>query len=140
MCRVSYWWSLKKSIKLHVVVDILFIMSTKAWMEANRDKMRAYRMKHYHENKQPYLDRSTVNRKERAAWFKSLKEGRSCLHCGESFWACLDYHHRNPEEKDERIALLLRNGVSRERLLEEIAKCDLVCSNCHRKIHNGGLG
>jgi hypothetical protein len=30
------------------------------------------------------------------------------------------------------VSRLLQEGVATEKLLAEIAKCDLVCSNCHR--------
>jgi hypothetical protein len=58
--------------------------------------------------------------------------------CGESEPACLDFHHRNPKEK----LFALNAGVkskSLEVITVEIAKCILLCANCHRKVHAGLL-
>jgi hypothetical protein len=63
-------------------------------------------------------------------WFKVYKATLQCGHCGESDPRCLDFHHRNPTEKVF--------NVSRQRTIEalkkEIAKCDILCANCHRKV------
>ncbi len=56
-----------------------------------------------------------------------------CRICGETDAACLDFHHRNPDEKEGHIGEFRRFGT--ERLLKEIAKCDVLCANCHRKFH-----
>jgi ribosomal protein S6 len=44
----------------------------------------------------------------------------------------LEFHHKNPLEKDFGIS-----GVSRsfEKMKREVDKCILVCANCHREIH-----
>lgn len=43
----------------------------------------------------------------------------------------LDFDHRDPSTKKFNIAMHVRQ-VSRQRLLAEIEKCDIVCANCHR--------
>lgn len=35
--------------------------------------------------------------------------------------------------KDDHIANLVQSGVSEARLRAEIAKCEVVCANCHRE-------
>lgn len=45
----------------------------------------------------------------------------------------LEFHHRNPDDKDFGIADMRTRSV--ETLDEEIAKCDVVCANCHKIIH-----
>jgi hypothetical protein len=57
-----------------------------------------------------------------------------CIRCGEVHPACLDFHHRNPEEKEGHIGEFRKFGM--KRLLAEIAKCDVLCANCHRKFHH----
>ena len=55
-----------------------------------------------------------------------------CADCGETFpWHVMEFDHRRPELK---VALVTRMAgrVSPQRLLEEVAKCDIVCVNCHR--------
>lgn len=68
--------------------------------------------------------------------YKEWKETLSCSLCPESEPCCLDLHHLDPNEKDANIADVTRYW-SWERLMEEVEKCIVVCSNCHRKIHAG---
>jgi hypothetical protein len=57
-----------------------------------------------------------------------------CIVCGEKDVACLDFHHRNGKtDKLGHIGTFRKFGT--ERLLAEIAKCDVLCSNCHRRHH-----
>lgn len=65
---------------------------------------------------------------------RQIKSFLSCDVCGESHPACLDFHHRNPVEKSFTISNLSWK-VSTEKLFDEIAKCDILCANCHRKLH-----
>lgn len=62
-------------------------------------------------------------------------KGGCCNICGynKSIFA-LEFHHVDPTEKDFNIA---GKSYSFERLVEEVDKCILVCSNCHSEIHNG---
>lgn len=54
-----------------------------------------------------------------------------CADCGERYQPhIMDFDHRPGELKTGAVSTL---QVSRVRLLAEIAKCDVVCSNCHRK-------
>lgn len=56
----------------------------------------------------------------------------ACIDCGETDKRCLDFHHRDPDTKDRNVsATWLTWG--KERILAEIAKCDVICANCHRK-------
>ena len=59
--------------------------------------------------------------------------GGKCEICGyNKNIHALDFHHRNPEEKDFAIG---ESDFSFEKLKPELDKCQLVCSNCHREIH-----
>lgn len=58
-----------------------------------------------------------------------------CAICGENHPATLDFHHVNPEEKDFRMADAVKDGYSIKKILEEIQKCQVLCANCHRKLH-----
>lgn len=55
-----------------------------------------------------------------------------CADCKGTFPAvCMDFDHVRGE-KVEGIAKMVAQSWSMEKLSEEIAKCDLVCANCHR--------
>lgn len=62
------------------------------------------------------------------------KTTRGCRLCGEDDARCLDFHHRNPSRKSFYISTSAP-GVSRVRRMAELKKCDVVCANCHRKLH-----
>lgn len=66
-------------------------------------------------------------------WILKYKKDHGCA-CGEKHPACLDFHHINPEEKEFQISNFQRNK-SLKRIKEEITKCIIICSNCHRKLH-----
>ena len=57
-------------------------------------------------------------------------KSQPCLDCSGVFPSeCMDFDHIIGE-KLENISHLI--NASWDRLLDEISKCDLVCSNCHR--------
>jgi len=70
--------------------------------------------------------------KYRQITFKALRE-RGCSLCPEDNWSCLDFHHLG--EKEKNIGNMHIYNVTK--LADEVAKCVVVCANCHRKIHAG---
>ena len=84
-------------------------------------------------------ERAIYEKKRRAElrkWFREeVLAKKSCSKCPESHIACLDFHHRNPKEKDFAVSRAIDRKCSKEKILKEIAKCDILCSNCHRKLH-----
>lgn len=75
--------------------------------------------------------------------------GGKCVKCGYNKCAeALEFHHRDPNEKDIGISDIFRSYIINEELInqarEEIKKCDLLCANCHREEHyllkNRGVG
>ena len=60
-------------------------------------------------------------------------KSKPCKDCGYSFPPyVMDFDHREPESKEFDISSAFQRKMSLERILDEIAKCDLVCANCHR--------
>lgn len=70
-------------------------------------------------------------------WINTLKS-TGCILCDESDPCCIDFHHLNPEIKENNIATLIRN-LNLKQLANEIRKCVLVCANCHRKVHSKNI-
>jgi len=66
----------------------------------------------------------------------NIKKNNPCYICKENDYRCLAFHHKNPEEKEIKIS----SKISWEKLKNEIAKCILVCCNCHFKIHSNIIG
>lgn len=69
------------------------------------------------------------------AWWKTFKATLRCDTCGEDHPATLDLHHRDASAKEHSIRDMLDSPYSQKRILAEIAKCVVLCSNCHRKLH-----
>jgi hypothetical protein len=65
----------------------------------------------------------------------SLKEQLVCQRCGEDHVACLQFHHIDPSLKDINISQAASNGWSLDRIKSEMAKCNVLCANCHFKEH-----
>lgn len=56
-----------------------------------------------------------------------------CKDCGIQYPPyVMDFDHVSGT-KIQAVSVLWRSGVSRERILEEISKCEVVCANCHRE-------
>ena len=65
------------------------------------------------------------------AYVNSLKTNQPCKDCSGKFpTVCMDYDHRPGSKKFLNVSRMLTH--SKARIDAEIAKCDLVCSNCHR--------
>lgn len=90
---------------------------------------------YYHRNEDTIKKRSTKNKQLKRKWFKKLKAELQCKQCGEDHPACLCFHHNNPSEKEIAVSMSLHMGWGKERILDEIKKCTVLCENCHRKLH-----
>ena len=101
--------------------------------EAKRKYDRDYHAKRSPEKKlrKQHLQRERIKSLRRK--LIDYKISRPCK-CGEGHPACLDFHHVSGD-KDLEISNAVREGWAWERILSEIAKCILLCSNCHRKLH-----
>lgn len=70
------------------------------------------------------------------AWFIAYKKTLHCARCGIADPRVLTFHHREPERKIGNLADLARRGWSLTLVREEIAKCDVLCANCHLISHH----
>lgn len=80
-------------------------------------------------------------KKRRRAKRKAAVEmlGGKCMDCGHKYpEAVYDFHHKDPNQKDGHVSILIRDNVKLERILNEASKCELLCSNCHRMRHFEG--
>lgn len=96
-------------------------------------KRREYRRKWYSENKVSEKNHVFRRKKEINEWFNDYKKMLSCSICGERHPAIIDFHHK--DSKEFEINILVHNGYSLERIKKEMEKCQIVCANCHRKLH-----
>ena len=59
-------------------------------------------------------------------------DSHHCADCNESDPHTLEFDHVRGV-KSEHVSKLIQNATSEIRLKAEIAKCDVVCANCHRR-------
>lgn len=69
------------------------------------------------------------------AWLTAHKRELFCRTCGQDHPACLVFHHLEPATKELGVADAVRRGWGRDRILAEMAKCTVLCANCHLKLH-----
>lgn len=73
----------------------------------------------------------------RGMFLAKIKEARGgkCIRCGyDKCIKALEFHHIDPSKKDFTIS------NDHFKLLDAIAeskKCILICSNCHKELHDG---
>ncbi len=72
-------------------------------------------------------------RKDRVSYVVQYLKNHPCIVCGESDPIVLQFDHRNPEEKYKSVSYLISKAVSLHTLEAEIAKCDVMCANCHAR-------
>ena len=98
-------------------------------MSGTRDQ-RPYNVSYYRRNRQAEIDRVKARQRAAREFLRKLRHV-PCLDCGGTFLPHqMDFDHRDPSTK---LFQVTDSGLlkSRERLLAEIAKCDIVCANCH---------
>ncbi len=116
----------------------------KRYYEKNRDRLLAERRANHEQNRiyaSHYREknREKLNENNRRSLAEKLRRGMEykvalgCCVCGEKHPAVLSCHHRNGEEKLDAIAALC--NYRWERVEAELKKCDVMCENCHRKLH-----
>lgn len=106
----------------------------KTWTNTNRvnhnANVRAYRRRRF-EREGSWRDegpKATENKR----WMTELKS-KPCTDCNNCYEiCCMDFDHRPGTEKVYNVGSMFAHHYARELIEVEIAKCDLVCSNCHR--------
>lgn len=93
--------------------------------------------KHYLKNKQRYIDNSILARRKMRAYVRQQKD-KPCADCGVRYpYYVMQFDHLR--DKKYSVANLV-NLNSRAKIDLEIAKCEVVCANCHaERTHRRGL-
>jgi hypothetical protein len=96
---------------------------------------RECKNRHGNNRYQSYFSQQARGRSRKLALVK-LKGGR-CRHCGyDRNYAALEFHHARPVEKRFNLDLRSLSNRGWSSILGEVNQCELVCSNCHKEIHN----
>jgi len=94
---------------------------------------RIYSREHYSRNRKSYTDRVRRKQNEIREWMANYKAGLKCERCPEAHPACLTFHHRDPTTKEFTLGAAVLYTL--HRVQAEIAKCAVLCFNCHYKLH-----
>ncbi len=103
------------------------------WQKLNPEKMRE-QQRVFFENHPRFPAKPRINKKaENNKYKQSIKKLGCCVCCGEQRPEVLQFHHREP--KDKLFSLYRSGSRDRNEIVAEIAKCDLMCANCHISLH-----
>lgn len=95
-----------------------------------------YRREHYVRNRETYIAQEVARidqyRIENRPRIREYLRAHPCVDCGEIDIVVLDFDHRDPAAKEYSVTVLAAHK-SWVRVLAEIEKCDVRCSNCHRR-------
>lgn len=102
----------------------------------DREKQLQAQRDAYHAKKSYYRARRKLRHGILKEWFHSeIIPTMKCSRCPEVDIACLDFHHVDPTQKESPIMAMIKALKSKEKIISEMQKCIVLCSNCHRKHH-----
>lgn len=102
----------------------------------NPEDQKKFHKEWYKRNRARLIEKAgrnnTLYKQRNREFIWDLKRNGNCLDCKGRFPPeAMDFDHTS-DNKLKTIARMVSEAVSLKRIKEEIAKCDLVCSNCHR--------
>ncbi len=106
-----------------------------------RNCSRIYIREHYKNNRKYYLEKA--KKRNRIIWLRIRQlvweylNSHPCVDCGEKDPIVLEFDHIR--DKKSNISELTKDA-SLNKVVEEIAKCEVRCANCHRRKTANYLG
>lgn len=101
-------------------------------VECNRE----YGKKNYRDNKERYFKQAKERDKQLDELINTAKS-KPCADCGVEYPPyVMDFDHLDGETKILGICEMRRHRMAFEKITAEIAKCEVVCANCHRERTN----
>lgn len=103
--------------------------------DKRRAYQREYHKRHYLNNLDKYKNKAKRWNRSQRRWAREfiyrVKRLSKCVDCGESDTRVLDFDHVIGK-KVANVSDLVNGSYSIEKIKEEIRKCEIRCSNCHR--------
>jgi len=121
---LEYWYKSDTKSGLTKCCKFCIIARNKEWQRNNPER---------------YAESKKQANKRRTAEFQEYKEAHPCMDCG-NYWPyyVMQFDHRPGEVKFMDVSQMVLRYPA-EAVWTEIAKCDLVCANCHFiRTHNRG--
>ncbi len=99
---------------------------------SRRRSQRPYNVEYYARNRELELQRVRVRQAGMVELLRDLRRV-PCTDCGRQLKPHqMDFDHRDPSTKSFNVMTGRAMLMSTQRVLAEVAKCDIVCVNCHR--------
>jgi len=108
------------------------------YYRAKRESILAKSERNYQRNKARKIEKASERRKRIGRFLREQKQEKCCVRCDFANPRALMFHHRYPAEKELTVARAYSMGWSEKRILAEIAKCEILCANCHMIEHASG--
>lgn len=86
---------------------------------------------HKEEQLEKIKERNNLQRQASREFIREYLSTHPCVDCGETDPIVLEFDHIHSKYKD--IAVLVKESYSIATIRKEIAKCEVVCANCHRR-------
>ena len=95
---------------------------------------KAYGREHYLANRERYIEQARLQtarlQLERTRFLLDFFVTHPCIDCGETDPVVLEFDHLRDKAFNIGEALSRRSWQA---ILDEMAKCEVVCANCHRR-------
>lgn len=101
---------------------------SKRYYQENKEKKKEYNQNYYQKTTKPQVQK-------KAEYFDNYKRERGCIITGENNPVVLDFHHKDPNEKEFNIADGISKNYGWKRLHKEVAKCVIIRADKHRLEH-----
>ena len=109
---------------------------SRRWRQANPERRRqvsaAYRARNVEKVRACDRESQVRSRAERRAWLDEYKVKAGCADCGyRAHPRALDFDHIGTDKAGD-VGRMMHGRIAWPIILAEIAKCEVVCANCHR--------
>lgn len=103
-------------------------------MKQSKEKQKISSAKYYAANKEKCIAAVRASKALSKARLKEYLSAHPCVDCGENDPIVLEFDHVRGVKTSEVYNLAVKRGWAWKRVLTEIAKCEVRCANCHRRV------
>lgn len=104
------------------------------WRGKYPDAVKKQNEEYFTSGRKAHADKlSKAKARARNREYLAIVKSEPCTRCGERFHpAAMEFHHLDPANKIAAVATIAGWGRTLDVLVAEIAKCVLLCANCHK--------
>lgn len=88
-----------------------------------------------HKCKHCYLITKQNLRAKRQQWLDSFRKNTKCISCEFKDYRALEFHHLHDKKFNISVGLC-KDHLSLKCIEKELSKCVVICTNCHKLLHN----